>query len=218
MIQRLATRLLGRHIANGSHRRARSSELVSADRGRGPHCWHRTIHNIATLRSKFCQTKIEDLGLTSLRDKNIRRLDVAMHNSAGMSRIESIRNLNPQLEQLRNLQRTPLNHVLQGPAVQILHGNKRFAILLPNVIDGANVRMVESRSRLRLALKAAKSLRILGDVVGQELESNKTMQPNVLGLIDNTHATAAHLFDHAVVRNGLSNHRLAIMVYRSCLA
>ena len=82
---------------------------------------------------------------------------------------------------------------------------KACAILLANVVNGANVRMVQSRSRLGLALKAAEGLRIFGDVVGQELEGDKTVQPNVLGLVDNTHATAAHLLNHAVVRYGLSD-------------
>jgi hypothetical protein len=148
--------------------------------------------------------------LTSLRNKDVRRLDVAMHNPAGVSRIERIRDLNSQLKQLRNLQRTPLDHMLEGAPLQILHGDKSLPVLLPDVVDGADVRMVESRSSLRLALKTAEGLSVFGNVVRQELEGNKAVQANVLGLIDNPHATAAHLFDHAVVRYGLSDHLLAI--------
>jgi hypothetical protein len=32
------------------------------------------------------------------------------------------------------------------------------------------------------------------------------MQPNILGLIDDAHATAAELFNDSVVRDGLINH------------
>jgi hypothetical protein len=97
--------------------------------------------------------------------------------------------------------------VLESAPLQILHGDKSLAVLLPDVVDGANVRMVQSRSGLRLPLKAAKGLRILGDVIGQKLEGNEAVQPDVLGLIDSTHAAAAHLLQHAVMRNGLSDQR-----------
>ena len=45
---------------------------------------------MAGLGREFRQAKIEDLGLASLGDKDIRRLDVAVHDSAGVSRIKSI--------------------------------------------------------------------------------------------------------------------------------
>src|SRR5437899_12016708 len=73
-------------------------------------------------------------------------------------------------------------------------------------MDSADVGMVEGRSRLRLALKPRQRLGIFGHVIRQELQRNKSVQPRVFGLVDNTHAAATELLDDAVVRDGLANH------------
>jgi hypothetical protein len=46
---------------------------------------------------------------------------------------------------------------------------------------------------------------VLGDVLGQELKSDKATERSVLGFTDDTHS-AAELFDDAVVRDGLADH------------
>jgi hypothetical protein len=49
-------------------------------------------------------------------------------------------------------------------------------------------------------------LRVLGYIVGQELESNKPAELHILSLVDNTHTAAAQLLDDAVMRDGLADH------------
>ena len=66
--------------------------------------------------------------------------------------------------------------------------------------------MVQRRSRLRLTLKAAESLGVLGHFVGQELECDKTMQARVFRFVNHTHPAAAQLLDNAVMRDGLADH------------
>jgi hypothetical protein len=39
------------------------------------------------------QTKIQNLGVSAFGDKNVRRLDVAMHDTLGMRRVQRIGNL-----------------------------------------------------------------------------------------------------------------------------
>ena len=72
------------------------------------------VDDPAALRGKFRQAKIQDLGLPALGDKDIRRLDVAVHNSAGVGGIERVSDLDAQVEQLCSLQRTALDHVFEG--------------------------------------------------------------------------------------------------------
>ena len=57
-----------------------------------------------------------------------------------------------------------------------------------------------------LRAEAAESLRVFGNVVGQELQSDKAVQLYVLGFVDNAHATAAEFLDDAVVGNRLAEH------------
>ena len=56
------------------------------------------------------------------------------------------------------------------------------------------------------ALKAGECIRVTGNVFGQEFEGDKTIQPCVLSLIDNTHPAAPELLDDPVVRDGLADH------------
>ena len=96
--------------------------------------------------------------------------------------------------------------MLQGNAIQELHSNKGLAVLLADVVDCADIRMVQSGGRLRLAPEAGKRLGVTGNFVGQELEGDKAMQPRVFGFVHHTHAPAPDLFKNAVVGYGLADH------------
>ena len=63
-----------------------------------------------------------------------------------------------------------------------------------------------AEAALRLALEAGQSLRVSGDFIGQELQSDEAAELDVLSLVDHTHPAAAELLDDAVVRDGLADH------------
>src|SRR5947209_427050 len=71
-------------------------------------------------------------------------------------------------------------------------------------MDGANVRVVECRCSASFTPETFQSLRITGNVVGQELQGDEAAKLGVLGLVDHTHSAATQLLDDAVVRNGLA--------------
>ncbi len=96
--------------------------------------------------------------------------------------------------------------MLQGQAIQVLHGDEGLAILFANVVDGADVGMVEGRGRLGLAAKALQDLAVLGDVFREEFQSDEAIEPGVFGLVNHTHAATTQLFNNAVVRDGLADH------------
>ena len=96
--------------------------------------------------------------------------------------------------------------MLQRHAIQKFHGDERLAVLLANVVDGANVGMVQRRSRLRFTPKAFQRLSVVGHIFGQKLEGYEAVQPGILGLIHHTHATAAELVDDVIVRNSAAKH------------
>jgi hypothetical protein len=52
---------------------------------------------VNSLRSdrELCQAKIKNLGVSSLRYENVRRLDVSVNDARRVSSVESVRNLNP---------------------------------------------------------------------------------------------------------------------------
>jgi hypothetical protein len=81
-----------------------------------------------------------------------------------------------------------------------------LSMLVVYLVDGADVRVIQGRRGLRLTLEAGQSLRILGNIVREELQSDKTVELYVLGLVHHTHPAAAEFFDDAIVRNGLADH------------
>src|SRR5713226_9791293 len=95
--------------------------------------------------------------------------------------------------------------MLQSLAVQELHGDERLAALLADVVNRADIVMVESRRGLRFTLKTGKSLGVFGYFIGQEFQRNKSVQSGILSLVDDTHPAAAEFFDDAIVRNGLAD-------------
>ena len=157
------------------------------------------------------QTEIQNLGVPALGDKNVGRLDVAMNNALGMRGVESVGNLRLQARATVSFSTgLPADVVLQGHAVQKFHGDECLAVLLANVVDGADVGMVQRGRGLGFALKTSECLRVAGNFLGQELEGNEAMQPRVLSLVDHAHPAATELLDDAVMRNGLADHGVAL--------
>ena len=57
--------------------------------------------------------------------------------------------------------------MLQGYALEKLHGDEGLAILLADVVDRADIGVVQGGCGLGFALKAGQSLVVAGHVVGQ---------------------------------------------------
>ncbi len=89
------------------------------------------------------QTKIQHLGITSLGNEDVGRFNVSVDNAFGVSRIQSIGNLNSQIQYLIRLKGLVLNAVLERLAFQVLHDNERLTSMFTNVVDGADVGMIQ---------------------------------------------------------------------------
>jgi hypothetical protein len=68
--------------------------------------------------------------------------------------------------QNKDVHRPVADDVLQRRPAQELHGDESLPALLVDLVDCANVGMVQGRGGLRLALEAAQGLRIAGNFVG----------------------------------------------------
>src|SRR5580693_3863337 len=145
--------------------------------------------------------------MTALRHKDVRRLNVAVDYAFGVCRVECVCNLDSERENHLGFHRTPRNAVLQRQSVKKLHGDERFAVVFINLVDGADVWMIQSRGSLRLTLKTGECLRVFGYLVGQELEGNKPAELHIFGFINHTHPSAAKLLNDAVVRDSLTDQR-----------
>ena len=144
--------------------------------------------------------------MTTLGNEDVRRLDVPMHDLFRMCGIERVGHFDGQREQGLGVHGLARDAMLQRHPVQKLHGDKRLAVLLANVVNGADVGMIQGGCRLGFALETGQGLRVAGNFRGQKFEGNETVQAGVFGLVNHAHAATAQLLENAVVRNRLADH------------
>ena len=81
--------------------------------------------------------------MPALGDEDVRRLDVAMDNAGGVSRIQCVGDFDSKREQSLSFERTARYAVLQRHPVQKLHGDERLIIVFADFVDRADVGMVQ---------------------------------------------------------------------------
>ena len=85
--------------------------------------------------------------------------------------------------------------MLQRHAIEKLHGDERMPILLADLVNRADVGMVQRRRRPRLAPEPLQRLRVVCNLIGQKFQRNKPAQRSILGLVHHAHPSAAQLLD-----------------------
>src|SRR5260370_35273449 len=126
-------------------------------------------------------------------DKDICRFDVAMHNSFGMCGVESVSDLNVQTQNGFDLQGLSRNQEFEGLPLKQLHWDEGPVIDLVNLVNCADIGMVQRRGRARLAVKTAERLRVFGEFFGKKLQGNMSAELQVFSFVNHAHAATADL-------------------------
>jgi hypothetical protein len=166
----------------------------------------RWIERAVPVMSHFGQPKVENLGCPARGHKDVRRLDVAVHDALGVRCIQCLGYIDCDREQLFHLQWPIADQMFQGLALQVLHDNEGLVAVFPDVINGADVGMIQGGRSLGLAPEASESRGVTRDVFRKKLQGYKTVEARVLGLVDHTHPATAELLNHPVVRDVLADH------------
>ncbi len=87
---------------------------------------------------------------------------------------------------------------------------KARPFVFADVVDGADVGMVERGGGAGFALEAFEGLRIASEIVGEKFERDEAAEAGVFGFVDDAHAAAAEFFDDAVMRDRLADQRRRI--------
>ena len=141
-----------------------------------------------------------------VRDENVGRFDVSMHNAFGVRGIERIGNFNGDGKQPVKVQRTAGDHVLQGHTFHELHDHECAPLFFADVVNGTDIRMVQGRSGFGFAPKTFQRLRVARQIVRQKLKRDEASQAGIFGLVDHTHTAATELSDDPIVRDDLADH------------
>ncbi len=104
-----------------------------------------------------------------------------------MGRIECFRDLDSEAQQFIGGQGPAGDSVFEITAFQQFHDEQRLAVKLHDIVDRANVRMIQRGGGACLASKAFEVSRIAGTHVTQEFHGDVTAESHIFGAIDNTH-------------------------------
>src|SRR5712691_11505269 len=80
-----------------------------------------------------------------------------------------------------------------------------LAILLTNLMNRADVGVIQRRGCAGIALETIKRLAVLGELLGQEFQCDGPAEFCIFGLIHHTHPAATELFQDAIVGDRLAN-------------
>ena len=157
------------------------------------------------------ETKVENRGPAVGRDKDVRRLDVAMNNTLPVRRCQALGDLSADFQDVLQRQRTDGNSIFERLAFQESHRQECLAAILVDLVDRTDVGVMQSGGGLSLPKEPLLGLFVVQQMRGQELEGHIALELLVLGSIHNTHAALAELLDDAVVADRPADHDAQIL-------
>ena len=141
--------------------------------------------------SSLGETEVHHLDRAVLGVEEIRRLDVAVDDAGRMRRLQAatgIRGGGGGLERSEDAARQPLLHRAAG---EELHRQVVLAGLLPDVVDGRRVGVLQPRRRLGFGEEAIEIRGVGRELDRQQLDRDVAIERVVVAAVDDAHAAAA---------------------------
>ena len=196
-VEAVAGHLLRSHVARGAEHHAGVREPAFG-RGRAGHVG---IAGIAGSR----EAEVEQLHAVG-REEDVRRLQVAVHDPARVERLERGQHRERDRHRLRHAQRPALQPLAERLAFEQLHRDEELPLVLADVVELADVRVVDARRGPGLALEAL-ARGLVSAQRAHRLERDGAVEPLVARGVDDPHAALAELAGHLVVRDPRGHRR-----------
>ena len=141
------------------------------------------------------KAEVHELGRAVLGVQHVLRLHVAVHEALLGGERQRVHQLLADAHHAHLVERPGVRlHVLvERPARHQLHRDVGHALLLPEGVDLRDVRMIEARRRLRLALEALHERRVGTEFLQHDLDRHLAVEHLVARQIHAAHAAVAKL-------------------------
>ena len=143
------------------------------------------------------QPEIHQLGARP-GQHHVARLEIAVHHAGPVGPIQRVGDLNPQPQYLGHGQGAPFQARRQRLPFHQLHDQVVGGALLADVVQRADVRVVEAGNRASLALEAGADFGRFGEMLGKHLHRDLAAEPRVLRPVDFSHAAGPEGTDDLV--------------------
>ena len=156
-----------------------------------------------------------------IAEQHVGRLDVAVHQPAGMRRVQRGRHLldnaGGAARRQRALSVEQAAHIL--PADET-HRDKQDPLSLAGLEDRDDVRMVNRCGGPRFPDEPLPEDLVQGEIRGQDLQGHPAVKPDVTGAVDDSHSAAADLLDYPVAsylraRNEITERRTKLLAHHA---
>src|SRR5579863_3133583 len=121
-----------------------------------------------------------------------------MNDAPAVSFVERVGNLDSDFQQLFDEERTFINPRGQSFTFDVLHHEEIGAVLRADIVERADVRMVQRGDSPRFALKALARFRRFGKMLGQNFDGDGAVEARIAGAINLTHAARTYTCDDFV--------------------
>jgi hypothetical protein len=168
-------------------------------------------------RADLREAEVEELR-AALCDHDVAGLQVAMDDAGPMRGRQRVGHLNRDGQRLGDRERAFRNPRLERLAVEILDDEKREALVFADVVERADVRVLERRDQPRLALEALAELRVGGERRRQDLQGDDAIETRVVGSIDLAHSALPERREDLIgaeAASGLEHHEVSRFCHRT---
>ncbi len=158
MVGALAAHLFRRHVADGAHHVTGSGGgmlLVHGLQVRMGRSQSVVLHQLG-------QTEVEDLDAAVIQNKNVVRLEVAMHDALLVRRGQTARDLHAVFNRFALGDGPALHVIAQALSFEKFGDQIGHAVLGADVKDGQDVGMIERADHARFLLKTAEPVGVFG--------------------------------------------------------
>ena len=162
------------------------------------------------------ETEIEKLGSRG-RQHDVAGLQVAVHHALAMRFVQRLGELDADAERLFERERAFFQSLGKRLALEQLHDDEVDTVLATDVVERADVRMVQARDRARLLLEALLELGVIGKMRRQHLDGDGAIEPCVPGFVDLAHTAGAdgrEDLERTELCSGFERHRVLGSLYQ----
>src|SRR5262249_12599353 len=144
------------------------------------------------------QAEIQYFDLTASREKEVRGLDVAVHDTGLVSSFERAQNCDRDFAGLFPKNATAFEALGDCDALKPFHGKVGAVAPGAGIEYRADVRMDDRGCGAPFAFEAHEGFAIEHKFWGDQLEGGESAEERVLGFVDGAHGTAADFFKDAI--------------------
>jgi hypothetical protein len=88
--------------------------------------------------------------------------------------------------------------IVESLAFDVLHHEEASTVFVADVVQGADVRMVQTGNGLCFTMEARQPIRIVGEMFGKDFDSDRSSEASVGSLVDLAHSARTDLADDLI--------------------